>query len=328
MEQTQTKTLTLHIQPKTFLLLLGIGILFFTFFLRSPSYIWIDLWFMLEIFVLTFFTRTISLRYGLGIFSQGVFISGLLTLIFYQFLSLLHIQDTAGGEVFAVIFEEVIKFAPVALASFWFWKREKLFFNGSDFLFLSAMCAAGFSLFEKSFWQGVVFPFTYGPHIRDLYFFSDALGIYVQGEPFGYIGHAAATGLIGMGVGLGFFYRAKKKALWWLLPAFAFGWVTLEHLLSNLYYVTGTEALLSFGGGMLTPWIFLLFLVFVLYKDVKNLRYFFLRYPEAREDLKQKRKDFFGVVKTQPSSTWKKAKILIRQLRALHSLAWEESLKK
>ncbi|PJA47230.1 hypothetical protein CO172_02555 [Candidatus Uhrbacteria bacterium CG_4_9_14_3_um_filter_36_7] len=327
MESTPPKTITTGIKTQTFFLLIGVTILYLSFLLKNPSYVWIDTWFMIEIFILTLLTRTISIRSGFSLFSQGVLISAMLTLLFYRLITFIGLQDSVSGEMIVVIFEELIKFAPVALAAFLFYKREKIRFNLSDFLFLSVMCAAGFSLFEKTFWQGVSFPFTYGPHLGNIYFFSDALGIYVNSEPFGYIGHAAATGLVGMGVGLGLWLKAQKKTFWWIVPIFAFMWVTTEHLLSNLYYVDGRETLLSLGGGMLTPWIFIFAFAVILYIDIKNLRTFLTKHPEEQALLKKDRQDFFKTLK-EKKFDYQKTHALIIKLRAINSFAFEESLKK
>ncbi|HLD17873.1 MAG TPA: hypothetical protein VJB99_02240 [Patescibacteria group bacterium] len=324
MSDPSPKTVSIRLQKKTLLTLLGVAILYATFLLKSPSYVGIDTRFMIEVILVTLFTRTVSLRYGLGLFAQGVVLSGMATLILWRFTGLFGLHDTQTGEIIAVVAEEVFKFAPVALAAFLSVRHRKIPFNVSDFLFLSAMCAAGFSLFEKFFWQDVSFPFTYGPHLGRWFFFPDALGIYVDGKEFGYIGHAAATGLIGMGVGLGLLLKTQRKSFWWILPVFAFVWVTGEHLLSNLYYVNGTDALLAFGGGMLTPWIFLAFLVAVLWMDIRCLRRFLVANPEVREVLRKERQIFIHALREKKFDI-QSGLTLLRKLRAAHSLAYVSS---
>ena len=317
----------LSMEKQTLLTLVGTVFLFLLFFFKNPSFIWTDTIFLLEILVLTLFTRTVSIRYGFSLFGQGVFLSAIFSMIIWWVLGILNLHDTVGGESLMAIFEELLKFAPVALAAFFLARNRKIHLNLSDFLFLSVMCAIGFSLFEKTFWQGVSFPFTYGPHIGNWYFFSDALGIYVGGEKFGYIGHAAATGLIGMGVGLGLLFRTQKRAWWLLFPLFAFLWVTMEHILSNLYYLNGTDTLLALGGGMLTPWIFLGFLIAVLLLDRRHLRQFLASHPEEQKIFQKNRQLFLDMIKTKK---WHVNTIhsFFKTLRATHSLAWDKAIDK
>ncbi|HAU66622.1 MAG: hypothetical protein UT30_C0011G0051 [Candidatus Uhrbacteria bacterium GW2011_GWF2_39_13] len=323
---TSFKNILDRFQKSTLLMMLGATIVFATFFIRNPSFVWIDLWFVFEIFILTLFTKTVSFRYGLQLFFQGILIAGLGSILFWNLVGLLGFHDTIFGETLIAVGEEILKFLPVFIPVFFVYRDKKNPFNFSDVLFLCVMCSAGFSLFEKSFWQGVSFPFTYGPHIGDLYFFSDALGIYVDGEKFGYVGHAAATGLIGMGAAIGLFLKNKQRTWWWIVPVFAFVWIVGEHALSNFYYVTGTTALLSFGGGMLTPWIFLVFLVFILRTDINNLRQFFVTHPQEQEVVKKSGKVFLDSLKAKKN--WVDAgSAFSRNLRAANSLAWEESTK-
>ena len=58
------------LHKSTLFTVLGTTILFLTFFIRNPSYVWIEIWFLLEILVLTFSTKTVSLRYGFELFCQ------------------------------------------------------------------------------------------------------------------------------------------------------------------------------------------------------------------------------------------------------------------
>ena len=217
---------------------------------------WIEAWFMLEILVITMITRTVSAKYGLFIYTQGLVIGAGFTLLVGSLVNLVGFEVSGGffGAVFMPIIEEVAKFLPVLIAAYLTIKRNKTIFNISDFLLLSVMSGAGFSMLEKYFWEGINFSFTYGPHLGDTYFFSDALGVNMSGETVGYIGHAAATGFAGMGLGLGFYLKKRftaAKTWWWIVPLATFGWVTFEHIIYNFRHDVSA---IWFKGMTLTPW--------------------------------------------------------------------------
>jgi hypothetical protein len=318
-----SETVAIRLKKQTLFTLVGVGFLFLIFFMKNPSYVISDSWFIVEILFLTFLTRTVSIRYGFGVFSQGVVLSGLAAIVLWRLLGTAGLQDTRFGEMIAVTAEEILKFVPVALALFFVSRKKDFRFNASDVVFLSVMAGAGFGFFEKSFWEGVSFPFIYGPHLSSLYFFPDALGIYVSGEPFGYIGHAAATGLIGMGVAIGCILKARRNLFWWVVPLCTFVWVTAEHILSNLYYVDGTETLLKLGGGMLTPWIFLIFFIGILGWEVSVLKQFLIKHPEEKASLYREKKTFIHALKMKRFDS-QSGCAFVRKLRAANSLAQSE----
>lgn len=306
--------------------LVGVVMILLSLWKHDASYFWIEAWFVIEILVLTVLTRSMGAYRGLLMLAQGVFIGGGLTLLVGQGLKLVGVDIDAGfwsSYVFPVV-EELAKIAPVVLFAYLFYRKEKVWPNISDFLFLAVMAGAGFSMFEKYFWEGIYFPFTYGPHIGDLYFFSDALGINVAGEPFGFIGHSAATGLIGLGIGFGLYCKKKFKACadwWWLTPVVAFSWVTLEHVLSNLYYSNGSEALLAIGGGMLTPWIFLAVMIGALCVDFKASWKFLGEFPRFKKELAS---DWKGIIKgcKKGHFAFKKAWVLCKKVRFVNLIGW------
>jgi RsiW-degrading membrane proteinase PrsW (M82 family) len=153
------------------------------------------------------------------------------------------------------VIEEVAKLLPLLIlfSLFGGWKKPRL--NLSDFIFLGACAGSGFSMLEKYFWDHVYFSFTYGPHLGNVYFFSDALGVYASGEPFGYVGHAASTVFIALGLGLSYELLRTKKLFWSLPALLTFIWISLEHIILNYSYTPHGKAFLIFGGGQWTPWI-------------------------------------------------------------------------
>ena len=251
---------------------------------------------MVEILLLTVFTRTIGWKRLMAVFFQGIVISGLITFLLYKLLSI------SGADVNSVAIkgwvigfaEELFKLFPVGIAVYFIYKQREVICNPSDFLILSVMSGTGFSMLEKTFWKDVSFPFTYGPHIGKLYFFPDALGVFVDDRALGYIGHSAATGLVGMSVGIAFYLSRKFKKNWvCAIPSFVFIWVYVEHALLNAYYEDGVKALLKIGGGLVTPYIFIIFLAAVLFIDIRNLVAWLKKNPGAIKILKSKKIFFF-----------------------------------
>jgi RsiW-degrading membrane proteinase PrsW (M82 family) len=270
--------------------------IFIYFIVKGKSNFWLELWFLVEMIILTLFTRTIGFKRMLSVFFQGILISGILTFFLYKFLAIVG-ADVRSALINGWIIgpaEELFKLLPIALAVYLLYKKRKSFPNASDFLILSVLTGSGFSIIEKTFWGEVSFPFTYGPHIGGLYLFPDALGIMVNGRAFGYIGHAAATGLVGMALGIAFYIQRKTKKQWvWAIPALVYIWVSVEHALLNSYYANGTKALLKLGGGLVTPWIFLVFLAAMLIIDLYNLFSWLAKRPQAKQVLKKSEASFF-----------------------------------
>ncbi len=292
----------------------------------EPHYFWIEFQFALLIWVVTALTRSASTQLGIAVWAGGVGFSILLLLLFGNILALVGINPKSVWMTSLIfpIAEEILKILPVILIALYFWRKRKMTFNPSTFLFLGIMAAIGFSMLEKSYWDNISFPFTYGPHFGGFYFFSDALGIYVKSKPIGFIGHGAATGLIAMGIGLGLYFRKVKtnRSFWWLFPLLPALWVLIEHCLLNLYYANGSSALLLFGGGQVTPWLFIVFLAATIgidlvaamrtwkYSPRLQKRFRFLwAYPRHR--IQKKRKVHWSWI-------W----LAAEQLRFLNLVAW------
>lgn len=240
---------------------------------------------MLEILVLTTLTRTINTKYSLFVYTQGLVIGAGTMLIIGISSNYIGFDISNGlwGNFFMPTLEEIAKLLPVFLASYLVIKRDKTIFNISDFLLLAVMSGAGFSMLEKYFWDGINFSFTYGPHLGGLYFFSDALGVFLGGETVGYIGHAAATGFIGMGIGLGLYFKKHKpsaKAWWWLIPFASFAWITFEHIVYNL---RNDLSSFWFKGMVITPWLFILLLVATLVIEGRALNNLFKKLPSIKK---------------------------------------------
>ena len=222
------------------------------------------------------------------------------------------------------IAEESVKILPAVLILLYFKKKRKMTFNPSTLLFLGVMAAVGFSMLEKSYWENITFPFTYGPHIGKFYLFSDALGIYVKSKSLGFIGHGAATGLIAMGIGLGLYFRKRKpfRSFWVLFPLLPAVWILIEHCLLNLYYANGSTALLAFGGGRLTPWIFLIFLAATIIIDLTAAVRTWKQSPKLQQRLRLIRAYPRTRKEKNRKIRWAWLQLAAGQLRFLNLVAW------
>jgi len=292
----------------------------------EPHYFWIELQFALFIWIATALTRSASTRLGTAAWAGGVGFSILLLLLYGNLLKLAGVNPDSVwmASLFFPVAEEIVKILPVILFALYFWRKRKMTFNPSTFLFLGIMVAVGFSMLEKSYWENISFPFTYGPHLGNFYFFSDALGIYVKSKPLGFIGHGAATGLIAMGIGLGLYFRKIKafRSFWWLFLLFPALWILLEHCLLNLYYANGSTALLFFGGGQFTPWIFLLFMAATVGIDLAAAVRTWKRSPRLQERYRLIRAYPQHQNKRKRKVHWTWLRLAAEQLRFLNLVAW------
>ncbi len=326
------KSLT-KLSAREMIALIGVGITLLLFWQHHSNYFWIEFSFLVEILVVTLFTRTITVRYALAIFSQGILMCFMMILLWNTLYAVGFNMDSAvwSGVMIPVI-EELLKITPAVLAAWWLYKKRNQLLNISDWLTLTAMGGTGFSILEKYFWDNVQFAFTYGPHLGSWYFFPDALGIYINNQAAGYIGHGAGSGLIGLGIGLGIYlkYKVNEAATWWwAIPGTALAWITLEHILNNIYYANGSNAILSLGGGQLTPWLFIIVLVVALIIEIKESQTFVKRHPAVIQHVQfaqQYLKD------TVHQSLWLDVPLaiiwLIAHQRVINALSWKVLLTK
>lgn len=333
MDHANTKNATSRLNINTFFNFLNLRtpeavaiavglIVLLLFWTHNAEYFWIEATLMIEILVLTFFTRTVSTRYALSLFCQGIFISAGLMLLIWNVAYKIGIDTdslTWSGRVVPLL-EETLKILPVFVGVAVVWRARRFLLNMSDWLVMAVMAGAGFSILEKYFWRNVYFDFTYGPHLGSWYFFPDALGIFVEGEKFGYVGHAAAAGLVALGIGLGLYIKESRYAankFWWIVPTVFFAWATIEHMMYNSYYINESTALLRLGGGQITPWLFILTMLFVLGLDVSLMVKLLKNDRAVSLGLQQAWKICFeapGLVSVIKA---------IKYLRAVNSLAWE-----
>ena len=307
---------------------ISLFIILFTLFWFGGKWFWIEVWFIVEIFVLTFLTRTVSSRISVSIFSRGIYISVGLSLLIYSLALGIGLKaDTFFTSGILIPFvEEFAKFLPVLFVTYFLYKRQKKVLNPSDYLWISVLSGAGFSMIEKMYFGDISFSYTYGPHLGGLYFFPDAL----SARGIGYIGHAAATGLIGMCFGLGIYLKSKIKSLkkvWWILPVVGYGWIVLEHTIVNLSFIDYSNTLLLLGGGEITPIAFLLLLVPTLAISFYGIRDAIKKHPVIK-------KAFFGeskkIMEKVRDKKWMEGVVLgrktVRMLRRFNIFVWQKTI--
>lgn len=295
--------------------IIGLSILFLTFWLNDPHWFWVELWFLLEIIVLTSFTRTLSLKVGISAFLLGITFGFGVVYVIGSGFDAIGMSKTIRAFIMPLI-EEAAKLLPLLILFRLFggWKKPRL--NLSDFIFLGACAGSGFSMLEKYFWNNVYFPFTYGPHLGNIYVFSDALGVSVSGDPFGYVGHAASTVFIALGLGLSYKFFQRKKPFWPLPVLLAFAWIGIEHVILNYYYTPRGEAFMAFGGGQWTPWIIFIALLATIIFEVSRTATLL----KQNAKLSQKLRNALKHIKDLPSFMR-----FCSILRATNYLAWLRS---
>jgi len=252
------------------------------FFLSSPRFFAIEFSFVMEIALLTLLTRSMILQEMRSALSLGILLGIGITLLVGKgiFGSILHVSSTSSffSALVTPLLEEACKLLPVALIAWLTWRNRKVLPSPSDMVMLAVISGAAFGMMEKLFWKNVMVSNAYGPYLFGLPLFPDALGAQIDrsGAVIGYIGHAAASGLITMAVMMGLALRESRvsrvRKVWWTLPLFVTGWVMVEHGLLNLYFASHSRALLLLGGGHVTPWLFILLFLAMIAFELWNVR--------------------------------------------------------
>jgi RsiW-degrading membrane proteinase PrsW (M82 family) len=283
-----------------------------------------ELQFLLEIGLLTLVTRTVSLGSNLSAFGLGLGFAVPLVVAAGYGLTALGVDITSGPANWGLVpvIEEGLKLAPVGFVVWLHARRSKLPVNPSDLLALGCFAGAGFALAENSMLaqQGIRLTRDmarhYGPHIGPFYLVPGAWGIA------GYVGHAAATGLICAGLGLGLSIRHRARSLWWLVPAACAAWVVGEHVLTNLYVGTGSRAALSLGNGRVTPWIFVAVAIAVVVLDWQRAGDTLAHSRMLRQRIGMSRAALLRVKPPRPASRLLALEMYVSQLRVLNATAW------
>lgn len=218
--------------------------------------------------------------------------------------------------------EETLKLAPVAFVAWMHYRRRGLLPNPSDLLMLGCFAGAGFALAENVALvqanPGVARDMArqYGPHLSGFYLVPGAWGAA------GYVGHAAATGFIAGGFGLGQALSRRIGARWWILPVLAGAWILIEHMLVNLYVNSGSSIGLMLGNGAITPWLFVVMVAVILMLDVTRHRAALRQSPSLRWRVRLTRAALLRTKPPVPRSRLTAARMYFSQIQLVNAAAW------
>lgn len=290
---------------------------------QAPGPVFRELTFAALILVATLTTRSMAAGSGLSAFGLG---GGLVVLLVIGAGHLVTRAglDTSEGIVnwgLIPVLEEALKLSAAGAVALLHMRRQKLSPNPSDLLMLGCLAGAGFALAENSLLvqngPGVAsdMAWQYGPHVSGWYL------VPAWGSA-GYVGHAAATGFITGGYGLGLSLRRRLGVAWWAVPAACAAWIVLEHLLTNLYVGTGSRVALVLGNGRLTPWLFVLLAIVIVALDVLRHRAALRQSARLRLRVDMAREALVRAAPPVPASRPAAARFYLSQLRLVNATAW------
>ena len=290
----------------------------------APAATWREVWFLGEILMITLATRSLSAGSALAALGMGLGVVSLLMVGAGHALAAAGMDTSSGVGNWGVIpiLEESIKLLPVFVMVLLGRRCPASTPTPSDLLVLGCFAGAGFALAENALLvqnsAGVARDMArqYGPHLGSAYLVPGAWG------SAGYVGHAAATGLVCGTFGLGLALRARLGASWWAVPAGGFAWVVSEHVLTNFYVGSGSRAALMLGNGRLTPWLFVAVAIAIVALDWARLRTTLARSATLRRRVGMARAALVRTTPPVPRSRLAAALALLAQLRIANATAW------
>ena len=280
--------------------------------------------FLLEILAVTIATRSISAGAGLSALGLGLGLTAPLMVGAGHAITAAGLDTSVGIVNWGLIplVEELLKLVPVGIVILLRARRQRTAPNPSDLLMLGCFAGAGFALAENTLLvqnsAGIARDMArqYGPHVGGLYLVPGAWGAA------GYVGHAAATGLVCAGLGLGLALRTRLGPSWWALPLACLGWIVLEHTLTNYYVGSGSRIALILGNGRLTPWIFTALAIAVVVLDARLARATFAHSAVLRRRLNMAKHALLRTTAPVVRSRLTAIDLLLSQLRLLNATAW------
>lgn len=304
------------------LALLGLSLLLLA--IDAPAATFRELWFLAEILLATVATRSLSAGSALSALGLSLGVVTLLMVSVGHALAAAGIDTSEGVGSWGLIpiLEESLKLLPVGIIVLLGRRRSALAPNPSDLLVLGCFAGAGFALAENALLvqnnAGIARDMArqYGPHLGSLYLVPGAWG------SAGYVGHAAATGLACGACGLGLALRARLGASWWMVPAGGFGWIVIEHALTNFYVGSGSGVALILGNGRLTPWLFVAVAITVVALDRVRLRATLAHSATLRRRMAMARAVLVRKTPPFPRSRTTAVLALLSQLRTANATAW------
>lgn len=295
--------------------------------LDAPGPFFREAYFLVVIWVLTFATRTVSWGTAVSAMSLGIGVAAPAMALVGAVLNRagLDLSESVFGSWAVVpIIEELVKLLPVWIAAALHRRKTTLTWNPSDWLLAGCAAGAGFAMVENA--QLV----QHNPGVlRDM---ADQYGPtwLVPGAwgSVGYVGHAAATGLVACGIGMARAWsrvaaigraNASTSRIVFALPL---AWVTLEHMLANLRVNTGSDLALLLGNGRLTPWLFVGAAVAVIAHDLKWARLVLVHSQALRRRMSLVREALFGTTLPKGRTLWERTRVAAAEVRLMNATAW------
>ena len=291
---------------------------------HAPGPVLRELQLLVCILLLTIVTRSVPAAYGVSALALGMGIVVFLVIGAGYAMASLGLDTTSGITNWGLIpiVEEALKLAPVAVRAWRHTRRHALTLNPSDLLMLGCFAGAGFALVENVALaqSGAAaardMARQYGPHAGGFYFVPGAWGVV------GYVGHAAATGFIAGGYGIGLALEQKLGARWWIVPAMCAAWIVVEHMFTNLYVGTASRIALIFGNGALTPWLFVVMAGTIAGIDIVRHRETLARSRTLRFRVRMTRAAVLRTAPPVPRSRAAALRLYLSQLRLVNATGW------
>ena len=302
--------------------LLGVSLLLMA--VSAPGATWRELQFMGTILLATVVTRSMGFGSGVQALSLGLGLTTLLVIGAGHVMTAAGVDTTdgIGNWVLVPLVEEAVKLAPVVIVAWLYARRRRFAPNPSDWLMLGCFAGAGFALVENAALAahnaGAARDMArqFGPHLGSLYLVPGAWG------SAGYVGHAAATGVICGGYGLGLALRDRIGPSWWAVPAAAAGWILVEHMFVNLYVGTASSVALMLGNGRLTPWLFAAMSIAIVAIDAGRFRATLAQSATLRRRVAMTRAAMLRTTPPVPKSRHRAALMFLSQLRLVNLTGW------
>jgi RsiW-degrading membrane proteinase PrsW (M82 family) len=293
----------------------------------APGPFFREAWFVLIVLALTIATRTITWRPSTVALSLGIGVAGPVMVAIGWVLARAGLdlsESDFGSWGLVPILEESVKLLPLAYLAWMYRRKSRLTFNPSDWLLAGCAVGAGFAMVENAELvrhdPGVLRDMAdrYGP----TWIVPGAWGAA------GYVGHAAATGLIAAGVGLSQSLvreaRARGRSLTIGRAALIapFVWVTLEHVLANLHVTTGSDATFLLGNGRITPWIFLAVALVLVGRDFRLQSRVIAHSAILRRRRAWTREALTGTRLPKRVDLMRRLQVALAELRLVNAAAW------
>lgn len=293
---------------------------------HAPVAVFRELQFVLLILLVTVTTRSMPAESGVRALAMGMGIVVMLVVGAGLLLTSMAFDSTEGFTNWGIIplAEEALKLVPVVFgAAMYARQRKGVTANPSDLLMLGCFAGAGFALVENvaliQNGGGAIerdMARQYGPNLAGFYLVPGAWGAV------GYAGHAAATGFIAGGYGLGRALQPKLGARWWIVPAVCAAWIVIEHMFVNMYVNAGWRVAMMFGNGALTPWLFVGMTAAIVTLDVMRHRDTTKRSPILTWRMKLTRAAMLTTKPPMPRSRAAAARMYLAGLRTVNAAGW------